>query len=170
MEKPDRPRRQVTAAELIIPVAGTLYAIYYVVSVWDFPPEAQRSGMFLAGGLLFLTTIYFIRTAMQAFQGNFSLSVETVLGPPEGRLNRLAFVGLIFGYLAIVRWGGFTLTTFLFLLFGSRLGGVPTWRQGFIFAAVSAIAGWLFFIVLLGTRFPTGPFENAVSWMVRLWN
>ena len=44
-------RRQV-GSDLIIPVAGIAYAVYYVYSVWDFPPEAQRSGFFLAGLLV----------------------------------------------------------------------------------------------------------------------
>jgi len=33
-------------------------------------------------------------------------------------------------------------------------------------AAVIAISGWLFFIVLLGTRFPLGLFERAFGTLI----
>ena len=163
-----RPVKKV-GADLIIPVIASIYAIYYVVSVWDFPREAQRSGMFLAALLLFLTLLLFIRTAIQALRGQVVWEFASVLGPREGRGSRGAFFLLIIGYLFIVQWGGFTLTTFLFLLFGSMLAGLSPLRKAITFAAVASLGGWLFFIVLLGTRFPRGPFEKFVTWVAQSW-
>ncbi len=163
-----RPPKRV-GADLIIPVTATLYAIYYVASVWDFPPEAQRSGMFLAVLLIGLSTLFFIRTAIQLLRGHAEWEFSSVFGPREGRARRAAFFGLIIAYIFVVPWGGFTLTTFLFLLFGSMLAGLSPVRKAAIFAAVASIGGWLFFIVLLKTRFPRGPFEELVAWMIQPW-
>ncbi|MEF3047837.1 hypothetical protein [Pseudotabrizicola sp. L79] len=170
MNTRSRPPRKAVGADLIIPVVATAYAIYYIGSVWDFPPEAQRSGLFMASMLMFFTSILFVRTAIQLARGTAYISFAAVLGPEEGRLQRLAFFGLIVGYLLIVQWGGFTLTTFLFLLGGSYLAGLRPLGKALIFAAVAAISGWLFFIVLLKTRFPLGPFEQLIAFIGASWN
>src|SRR3546814_14586840 len=60
-------------ADLIIPVAAGAYAIYYVYSVWDFPFEAQISGLALAGLVCALVLAYFARTALDVLRGRQSL-------------------------------------------------------------------------------------------------
>lgn len=163
-----RPLKRV-GADLIIPVLASLYAIYYVASVWDFPPEAQRSGMFLAALLLGLSALFFLRTVVQHFRGSVEWEFASVLGPREGRARRGGFFLLIVGYLFVVEWGGFTLTTFVFLLFGSMLAGLTPLRKAITFAGLAALGGWVFFIVVLGTRFPRGPFEKLVAWGTQQW-
>ncbi|MBP0484936.1 tripartite tricarboxylate transporter TctB family protein [Sagittula salina] len=155
-------RKQV-GSDLVIPVVGMAYAVYYVYSVWEFPPEAQRSGFFLAGMLVVLGLIFFARIAVLALRGQVELEFHALLGPPEGRLRRLGFVGLIGAYLLTVQTLGFTLTTFAFLFLGSLVAGLESIRRAATFAAVAALSGWLFFIVLLGTRFPIGPFETLMN-------
>jgi hypothetical protein len=166
-EKPS-DRKQV-GSDLIIPVFGIAYAIYYVYSVWDFPAEAQRSGFFLAGLLGFLCLLFFLRVALHALRGQVELEFSALLGPKEGRWGRLGFVALIAAYLLTVQTLGFTLTTFSFLFFGALLAGIGSAVRAAAFAAIAAIAGWLFFIVLLGTRFPLGPFEALVAQVTLLW-
>ena len=161
--------RKRVGSDLIIPVAGIAYAVYYVYSVWDFPPEAQRSGFFLAGLLVVLCLIFFLRIGILAVRGQVEVEFDALLGPPEGRLRRLGFVALIGAYLLVVQTLGFTLTTFSFLFIGSLLAGLESIRRAAIFAATAALAGWLFFIVLLGTRFPLGPFEALVNIVVTSW-
>ncbi|WP_114965688.1 tripartite tricarboxylate transporter TctB family protein [Alkalilacustris brevis] len=170
MSEENKPARKRVGADLLIPVVGTLYAGYYVYSVWDFPPEAQRSGFFLAALLVGLCVILFLRTALLHFAGRAEWEFSSLLGPREGRMGRIGFVALIFAYLLVVRHAGFTLTTFAFLFAGSLLGGIGSLRKAAIFAFVTAISGWLFFIVILGTRFPRGPFENLVTMVVATWN
>lgn len=150
-------------ADLILPVAASLYALYYMASVWDFPPEAQRSGIALAGLLLTFTTLFFIRTAWGAIAGGWRFDLSPILGAPEDRLRRLLFVCMIFAYLAVAPHGGFTLTTFGFLFGAGLLAGIGSVKRALVFAAVAALAGWAFFIALLGTRFPEGPFERLVA-------
>lgn len=85
------------------------------------------------------------------------------MGAQEGRTGRLAFVGLIVAYIAVMPYLGFTLTTFSFLASAFLVNGArPVWRPVAL-AAAASLSGWLFFIVLLDTRFPQGPFERAVE-------
>ena len=161
-------RKQV-GSDLIIPVFGIAYAIYYVYSVWEFPAEAQRSGLFLAGLLVFLCALFFLRLGLLILRGKAEFEFTVLLGPPNGRMGRLGFVALIAGYLLTVQTLGFTLSTFSFLFLGSLLAGLESVRRAAIFAATAAILGWLFFIVLLGTRFPLGPFEALISQVISLW-
>lgn len=150
-------------ADLILPVVASLYAIYYVASVWDFPPEAQLSGMVLAALLLALTTLFFLRTIVQVVRTRARFDLSPVLGPRSDRGQRLLFIALTVIYPFVVSTGGFVLTTFGFVLAGSLLAGLRPLGRAALFAAAAALGGWLFFIVLLGTRFPEGPFERLVA-------
>ena len=149
-------------ADLVIPVAGFAYAIYYVWSVWDFPLQAQISGMMLAGLLVILATIFFARTAISFARGRARMDFSPLLGPKDGRLGRLGFIVLILLYVPVVPYGGFVVTTFAFILAGCVMAGLRPVRRASVFAAIAALGGWLFFIVILGTRFPPGPFEKLV--------
>ncbi len=170
MSEEKAPARQRVGSDFVLPVVGVCYAVYYVWSVWDFPLEARRSGLFLAGLLLLLCGLFFVRTLLQALRGRVEWEFTALLGPPEGRLNRLGFLLLIGGYLWFVEPLGFTLATFVFLLVGSLLAGIPSWRKAVVFASTASILGYLFFLELLGTRFPRGPFEALVAQMVSPWS
>ena len=150
-------------AELVIPVAGFAYAIYYVISVWDFPLQAQISGMMLAGLLVVLSLIFFVRTGLALADGSARMDFSPLLGPREGRSGRIVFVLLTLLYVPAVPHGGFVLTTFVFVLAASIAVGLRPISRAAIFAACAALGGWLFFIVILGTRFPPGPFERLMQ-------
>jgi hypothetical protein len=161
----DRDQKQPVGADLIIPVAAAGYAVYYVLSVSDFPFEAQVSGMALAGALVLLVLLYFLRLAIGFRRGVYSLGLGEFFGPRESRPARGVFVALIVAFIVAIPYLGFTLTVFAFLAASFVVAGArPVWRAIALAAAV-ALAGWLFFIVLLGTRFPQGPFEHAVGAM-----
>ncbi|MDP0929563.1 tripartite tricarboxylate transporter TctB family protein [Paracoccus onubensis] len=153
-------------ADLILPVCAALYALYYVWSVWDFPAEAQFSGIMLAGLLLLLVTIYLIRVLRGLASGRYSMGFGDLFGPRESRRNRSVFFCLMLAALVLVPWLGFTLTTFSFLASSFiALGVRPFWRAVQI-AAVGGLVGWFFFIFLLGTHFPKGPFELLVEALI----
>src|SRR3546814_5544457 len=101
-------------ADLIIPVAAGAYAIYYVYSVWDFPFEAQISGLALAGLVCALVLAYFARTALDVLRGRQSLGFGSVSDSRKLRSAGLVFL-LTVGYIVAVPPPGFTLTTFAFL-------------------------------------------------------
>ena len=156
-------------ADLILPVVDSLYAIYYVASVWDFPAEAQQSGLFLAGMLLLFSALFFVRTAIQAYRDSWTFDLSPVLGPVDGRRGRLIFVLMILAYPFLAPHLGFTLGTLLLMGLGAWVNGLRPVRRAVTFGLGGALAGWLFFIVVLGTRFPEGPFERLVGWVIASW-
>lgn len=162
----DRSWAPARWADLIIPGIAVAYAIYYIASVWAFPFEAQISGFLLGSILIVLCAVFFGRFVWQALRGGTIGGVATLLGEGQLRYQRLVFLTFIIASIAAVPWGGFTLTTFLFLSASLLLFGVRPVHKALLVAAGAAIGGWIFFIVLLGTRFPRGPFERLVAWLV----
>lgn len=170
MDQNDKGVTRRFGADLILPVGASLYAIYYVASVWDFPPEAQQSGLFLAGLLLTLSALFFVRTAFAALRERWVFDLSPVLGPVEGRRGRALFVAIAVAYPFLAPFLGFTLGTFVVMALGAWVNGLRPARKAVLFGAGGALAGWLFFIVLLGTRFPEGPFERLVGWVIASWS
>src|SRR5690606_1362464 len=159
-------KERVRLVDLIIPVSAVVYAIYYVVSVRDFPFQAQITGLLLGSLLGPLCTVFFIRFVWQARRSGIRIGWIDLIGEPSIGLKRLIFAGLILLSISAVPWGGFTLTTFVFLVASFHLLGVRPLTRVLVTAATAAIAGWLFFIVLLGARFPRGPFELLMSYWI----
>lgn len=159
----EREPRKPVGADLIIPVTAGAYALYYVLSVRDFPFEAQISGIVLAGLLSILVLIYFVRVARGLGVGRLSLGMGAFFGARESRAARGAFVALIVVFILVVPYLGFTLTTFAFLSASFLVAGARPVRRALLVAGAASLSGWLFFIVLLNTRFPEGPFERAMD-------
>ena len=158
-------KERVRLVDLIIPVSAVVYAIYYVASVRDFPFQAQITGLLLGSLLGLLCTVFFIRFLAGSPLG-IRIGWIDLIGEPSIGLKRLIFAGLILLSISAVPWGGFTLTTFVFLVASFHLLGVRPLTRVLVTAATAAIAGWLFFIVLLGARFPRGPFELLMSYWI----
>ena len=150
-------------AELILPVCAAVYALYYVWSVWDFPAEAQLSGIMLAGLLLSLVALYMVRLLRGFAVGKFSMGFGEFFGPQQSRFGRAMFFCLMLVTLLLVRWLGFTLTTFGFLFSSFLVLGVRPLSRALLIAGIGALTGWFFFIFLLGTHFPEGPFERLIE-------
>lgn len=157
------PKQPLRLVDLIIPLSAVAYSIYYVASVQNFPFQAQITGLLLGSILGILCTVLFIRFFWQARHAGVSIGWTEFIGDTPIGSRRLVFTGLIVLSIAAVPWGGFTLTTFLFLVASFMLLGVRPLIRVLIIAATAAIGGWLFFIVLLGARFPPGPFELLMS-------
>ena len=160
------PNRRLRLADLIIPIAAVAYAIYYIASVRTFPFQAQMTGLLLGSIIGILCIVFFGRFAWEAWHSGIRSGWEDLFGDKTIGPRRAAFAGLILLSIVAAPWGGFTLTTFLFLLASLTLMGVRPLARALIVATVASIAGWLFFIVLLGTRFPRGPFEQLMSQLI----
>ncbi|MYZ49717.1 hypothetical protein [Propylenella binzhouense] len=156
-------RKKAIGADLIIPLAGAAYAVYYVWSVRDFPIEAQMSGMILAGMLLFLVLLYLVRIGVGLAAGRYGMGLGDFLGPKETRVSRGLFFVLVLASVYAIGHFGFTLTTFGFLALSFVVLGIRPVGRAILVAAIAALVGWLFFVVLLGTRFPMGPFEQLMQ-------
>ena len=78
--------------------------------------------------------------------------------------TRLYLLGLTVGYIVVINWLGFTITTFLFLFLAmALLGQGKRVKLSLSLAAALSISGYLLFIVAFETRFPFGPFETALE-------
>jgi len=93
-----------------------------------------------------------------------SLSVRTIFDPESLRGRRAGLLALTLGYIVVIEWGGFTLTTFAFVLAGMLvLGGVRVARRALGLATLYALGGYVLFVAVFDTRFPAGPFERLMQ-------
>jgi tripartite tricarboxylate transporter TctB family protein len=160
----DKPKKRHAGGELIIPVSGILFAIYYFSTIIDTPWTAQVSAFFVGAVLIGLIGIFFIKVAVEVVRGDADLRLDAVLAPNDFIPKRLALLALTVGYIVVVHYAGFTLTTFAFLALSMLLLSNGR-RKRFILSlsAVLAFAGWALFILAFHTRFPAGPFERLME-------
>lgn len=154
------PKREPVGGQLIIPLAALLFTAYYFSTIIGSPWEAQVAAFFVGTVLILLSTIFLIRTVVRLRNGSADLGLGGLVGPRPLMAKRLALFALTLGYLLVIGYLGFTITTFLFLSAAMLTLGAnvkPLRTVGI--AALVALAGWLLFIVAFDTRFPEGPFE-----------
>jgi len=162
-EKPSS-EKEATGGQLVIPVAGILFTLYYFSTIWNSPFEAQVAAFFVGTILLILSVIFIARLLWQWKGGEISLALDDLIGGRAMRYRRLILFGLTLGFMLLIDVLGFTITTFLFL--GSAMlllseGRHPGRVIGIAFGA--ALGGYLLFILAFETRFPAGPFENLMT-------
>ena len=150
--------------DLVIPIAGVAFAIYYFTTIIDTRCTAQVSAFFVGSVLILLVAIFLVKTFIQYSKGTVDLGIEPLIKPRAFVPKRLALFALTLGYCYFVHYGGFTLTTFMFLA-GSMLVLTEGRKAKFILplSAVIAITGWALFILAFHTRFPVGPFERLMN-------
>jgi hypothetical protein len=158
------PERKAAGGQLVIPVAGILFTLYYFSTIWDSPFEAQVAAFFVGTILLTLSLIFVVKLLWQWKGGEISLALDDLVGRRSMRARRLILFGLTLGFMLLIEVLGFTITTFLFLASAMLLlgeGRHPGRAIGI--AAGAAIGGYLLFILAFETRFPAGPFETLMK-------
>ena len=165
-DRQQKSGRTPVGGELIIPAVAMLFSLYYLWTIVDVPFTAQASALFVGTVLIFLCIVLFFRTALAVRRGEASLGIGGLIEPRSFVPKRLILLGLTVGYILVVGWLGFTLTTFLFLACAMTLLNEGR-NKGLIVAlsAVLAVGGWLLFVVAFETHFPAGPFELLVRRM-----
>ncbi|MGB0577843.1 MAG: tripartite tricarboxylate transporter TctB family protein [Alphaproteobacteria bacterium] len=150
--------------ELILPISGLLFTIYYFTTIIDVPWTAQVSAFFVGSILIALIIALIIRTSLRVKRGEATLGVGPLFAPKEYIPKRLALLGLTLAYIFFIEWGGFTITTFFFLLFAMLVLSNGK-KKGLIFGLSLAlsIGGYLLFILAFNTRFPLGPVETLLK-------
>lgn len=159
----DQPPRNA-GGELVIPVAAFAFTVYYFATIWHSPWTAQVNAV-LVGALLFIClAVLAVRIARQRLSGAINFSFADLVSPPELLAKRLAFAALVLGYIIAIDYGGFTLTTFVFLAAAIMLlHGTGHWLRDTCLAAAMALIGYAVFVIAFETRFPEGPFEHLVK-------
>ena len=161
---PRPPSPRPVGGELIIPIAAVAFTLYYFSSIIASPWEAQVNAFFVGSILLALVAILLIKTARDLIAGQADLGLGNLIEPAAVIPKRLILLLLAIGYVAVIEWLGFTLTTFAFLTAAMLILNDGR-RPGFVLglAAALALGGYVLFIVAFQTRFPAGPFERLVE-------
>ena len=156
----DKPEKKHLGGELVIPVAALLFTGYYFTTIIDVPFSAQVSAFFVGSILTFCVILLLIRSFFEIRRGEADLKLGRLIEPINYVPKRLIMLALTLAYIFLIQWGGFTITTFVFLLL-SMLTLNEGRRKGLILLLATSLAlgGWLLFIVAFETRFPEGPFE-----------
>ena len=157
---PRPPSRRPVGGDLIIPIAAVAFTLYYFTSIIDSPWEAQVNAFFVGSILLVLVLILLIRLGYEVRSGEANLRIGGLIEPVRVAPKRLTVLLLAIGYVVVIEWLGFTLTTFVFLTAATLVLNEGR-RPGFVLglAAALSLGGWLLFMVAFQTRFPEGPFE-----------
>lgn len=162
----DRGKRPA-GAELILPVAGTIFTLYYFSTILHSPWEAQVGAFFVGFILIGLVVLFAIKTVVDVRGGTADLGFGGLFRPDTINLKRLGLFLLTLGYVVVIDWLGFTITSFLYLT-SAMLLLAERKRVGLIvpLAAGISLVGYLLFVVAFETRFPDGPFERLVEGIV----
>jgi len=167
-EKSDSLKKEKKAKgdELVLPIIALAFAFYYIYTIIDLSWEAKVNGMLVGSILIFLIAIFLFRILLERWRGNISLKLKDFTFRGRMQYTRLGFLLLAIAYVVVIPWGGFTLTTFGYLVSAMLLLGVRSPGRLFGVALGLAGAGYFFFIILLETRFPPGPVERLIGWLV----
>jgi hypothetical protein len=150
--------------DLVIPVAALLFTLYYFSTIVDSPWTAQVSAYFVGSVLILLSLAFIVRSVAVVRRGEAYWSLQDLVAPLDFLPKRLVLLALTLGYIFAIEWGGFTITTFVFMAAAMLLltGGL---RKGLILglSGVVSVGGYLLFVVAFETRFPRGPFEQLAE-------
>lgn len=160
----ETPEKKSIGGELVIPVCGLAFTLYYFSTIIDSPWTAQVSAFFVGAILIFLSLIFIVKSLRQVKTGRADFGLGGLVGRVDITSGRVWVFLTTLGYVVFVEWGGFTLTTFVFL-FSTILILNKGRRPRFIalFAGGISLAGYALFILALDTRFPFGPFEKFIQ-------
>lgn len=156
-------KRQI-GGELIIPVMALAFTLYYIYSVIDSPWSAQLNAFMIGTVLIVLVLAFLGYAAWEVLKGRATLGMSDILAPYDILPRRLGFMVLTIGYLVVMPWLGFTLTTFLFMAASMLLlGGGRRPVVAVMAALVMAAVALGVFVILFQKRFPKGPIEYLVQ-------
>ena len=163
--KPDQSeRRRQLGGELVIPVMAIAFTIYYFTTIWHSPWTAQVSAFFVGGILLVVCGVFVVRCFIWLSRGEGSLGMSNLFTLDDIRTGRIGLLATTLGYVILIDWLGFTLTTFLFMWSSMAIlaRGKNQPRISLI-AAIVALVGWAVFVWAFDTRFPRGWFETTMK-------
>lgn len=161
-EKSERKTASV-GGELIIPVGGLLFAVYYLYSIRSLPWEAQINGFFISIVLLILAALFLVRTFGRLARGEVDLGFGPVVGKIVLFRKRIGLIVLTILFVNVLPVIGFTATVFLFLVAGMLLLGVRSPIRLFTISFCLSLGGYLLFVVALNSTLPRGAVERLLG-------
>lgn len=115
MPSDDQPQRRAAAAELILPVAGVLFTLYYFSTIIDSPWEAQVGALFVGLILIGLVVSLVVKTGFDIRAGRAALSFGTLFNEGWVTRKRGGLLAVTLAYIVAIGYLGFTITSFLYL-------------------------------------------------------
>jgi hypothetical protein len=161
-----REKRPI-GGELIIPVASLLFTGYYFATIVTSPWTAQVSALFVGSFLALLSAIFVVKAAAMVRRGEADFGVRDVFSAVDRESGRYWLFLLTVAYILVVEWGGFTVTTFAYLVAAMLVldkGRRPVYVA--LLSAAFAFGGYGLFILAFNVRFPVGPFERLMKWLL----
>ncbi len=102
---------------MIIPAAAVGFTLYYFSTIIDSPWEAQVNAFFIGTILIALVAVIVATSVWAAIKGEADWRLENLISPSGFVPKRLALLALTLAYILGLEWGGgFTLTTFVYLV------------------------------------------------------
>jgi len=153
--------RRAIGGELVIPAAGLVFTLYYFSTIADSPWTAQVSAFFIGTILIALIVVFAVRAALMVARGEAEIGFSGLADASDVASGRLWLFLITLGYIVLIDYGGFTLTTFVFLcaaMLTLNKGRRPVFIG--VLSFVFSFGGYLLFILAFETRFPVGPFER----------
>lgn len=158
------PEKKHIGGDLVIPFAALAFTLYYFSTIIDSPWTAQVSAFFVGTVLIVLIGLFILDRASVVMRGEADLGLQRLTDPPGFLPYRLALFALTLCFILFVQWGGFTITTFVFLSLAMLLlSRGRNWRLIVGLAAALSIGGYFLFIYAFEVRFPKGPFELMMA-------
>jgi hypothetical protein len=152
--------------DLVIPVAGLIFTLYYFWSIIDSPWTAQVSAFFIGSVLIALCLIFFGVVGTRVWRGDATLGFSPLIQPRAIAPKRAILFALTVAYIFLIDWTGFTITTFIFLCLAMLV--LSEGRNRKLIVGLSAglsVGGYLLFVVAFERHFPEGPFEMLYKWL-----
>jgi len=154
--------------DCIIPIIALIFTIYYLTTITDVPWISQASAMVVSGLLLLSILAFVLRSFWRIQRGEETIRLQGVLqlltGDRDIRLKRLALLILAIGYVGFIENLGFTLSTLVFVFAGIVvLSSWSNWKKALIISLSCSFLGYVIFIYLFKTRFPSGLIENLLK-------
>ena len=165
-DRPEDGPRQV-GGDLVIPVLAVAFTLYFITTILDSPWTAQVNAFLIGGILLALCALFFVRTVLELRRGGAQLGFSGLIGREDWASGRIGLFATTLAYVIFIEWGGFTLTTFLFLAVSMLI--LNRGVRPLLIVAISgamAFAGWALFIWAFDTRFPRGWFEGMMEGLI----
>ncbi len=163
-EQSETREKRPLGGDLVIPVAALAFTLYYFSTIINSPWTAQVGAGLIGVILITLTLIFIARTALALRAGEADLRMGTLFSRDDIATGRIGLMAVTVLYIVVIQWGGFTLTTFAFLMAAMLIltrGRNKTLIV--ILSAVMALGGYAVFIYAFDTRFPRGPFEALMK-------
>jgi hypothetical protein len=156
----DRP---ALGADLVIPLLAAAFTIYFLVSTASLTWEAKANGVVIGTVLLVLIAMQVVRIGVRVLSRDATLGLGEFGRRSPVQAKRLALVGLLALFVAVVPWLGTTLSLLLVMAASMWILGVRTPRTLVVVPILTAAAVYVLFIAFLETRLPHGVIENLIS-------